>query len=285
MRCGRLSHPFLTKMEIDVDKVLRLRAPGYYRFIPRAAVKWLERFIRQADLNTLLHHNEHLTGSDFAEGVIRDLDVHYKLAGEKIDPSNHRVILISNHPLGGVDGLVLSAAIRRIYGLETDELKFVVNDLLTFVEPLRSIFIGVNKHGAQSRESAKLLDEAFDGDMPIVMFPAGLCSRLGDDGRIADLKWNKMVVSKAIFSRRDIIPMHFEGRNSSFFYKFARLRTRLGLKFNLEMLRLPAEIFGVKGSTFTITAGRPVAWQSLRGGKEAQSQADALRDTVYSLVR
>ncbi|WP_301963692.1 hypothetical protein [uncultured Duncaniella sp.] len=159
----------------------------------------------------------------------------------------------------------------------------MVNDLLDFVEPLRPIFLGVNKHGTQSRASVERIDRAFDGDSPILMFPAGLVSRRRQGGVIADMPWRKMAVVKAISSHRDIIPVHFSGENSQFFYKFAHLRSRLGLRFNIEMIRLPKEIFLSEGSHFTVTFGSPISWRSLEGGRNAELQADRLRSIVYQL--
>ncbi|WP_297062697.1 1-acyl-sn-glycerol-3-phosphate acyltransferase [uncultured Duncaniella sp.] len=271
-----------TPMRIDIDEVLRQRMSGYYKFIPKFAVKLLERVICQDGLNRLLLHNADKSGVDFCRGVIDDLGVSYRVNGS-LPKNDSRVIIVSNHPLGGLDGMILAAMVSEQYGGRKD-VKFVVNDLLTFVEPLRPIFLGVNKHGKQSREAAAMLEEAFESDVPMLMFPAGLVSRQNSDGLIADLKWNKMVVNKAISSHRDIIPLHFGGENSRFFYKFARLRTLLGLKFNIEMVRLPAEVFKSAGKTFDVNIGAPIRWQSLRGGKYAQSQADCLREAVYSLA-
>jgi putative hemolysin len=270
-------------MRIDIDNVLRERAPRYHRYIPRWMVRWLERTICQDRLNYILEHNYPATGADFADGALNDMGVTYDLAGQLPDPSRRRVILVSNHPLGGLDGLVLASAARRIYGGSAEDVKFVVNDLLDFVEPLRPIFLGVNKHGSQSRAGADSIDKAFAGDEPIIMFPAGLVSRMGKDGKIADLDWHKMAVVRAISYHRDIIPVHFSGENSRFFYKFAQLRSRLGLRFNIEMIRLPKEMILSEGSHFTITFGAPVPWTELRGGKEALAQADKLRSIVYKL--
>lgn len=270
-------------MRIDIDSVLRERVPGYYKFIPRFLIRALERIICQDDLNRLLRHNADKSGVDFCRGVITDLDVSYNVHGS-LPSADPRVIIVSNHPLGGLDGMVLASMVSEQYGGRRD-VKFVVNDLLTFVEPLRPIFLGVNKHGKQSREAARNLDEAFEGDAPMVMFPAGLVSRKGDDGAIADLQWNKMVVNKAISSRRNVIPLHFGGENSSFFYKFARLRNRLGLKFNIEMIRLPREVFESAGKAFDIHIGQPISWESLRGGKDAAAEAASLREEVYRLGR
>lgn len=269
-------------MRIDIDEVLRTRVPRHYRFIPRFLIRALENIVCQDRLNWLLTHNASKTGVDFCKGVIDDLEVKYNVYGS-LPADDTRVIIVSNHPLGGLDGMVLADMVSRQYGGRKD-VKFVVNDLLTFVEPLRPIFLGVNKHGKQSRESAARLEDAFMGDDPMVMFPAGLVSRRGADGVVADLRWNKMVVNKAVSSKRNIIPLHFGGQNSRFFYKFAQLRGRLGLKFNIEMIRLPREVFESAGRTFDIRIGKPIPWESLRTGSEAQTQADLLRDEVYRLA-
>lgn len=268
-------------MRIDIDSVLRERLPRHYRWIPRALIRRLEKFICQDELNALLTHNAHLTGAAFARGVISDLGVTYELRGQIPDPSHTRVVLTSNHPLGGLDGLVLAAATAELYPGHTP--RFIVNDLLEAVEPLRSIFLGVNKHGSQDRAKAARIDRAFDGDDPIVMFPAGLVSRRSPSGVIADLPWHKMAVVKAISSRRDIIPVHFSGHNSEFFYKFASLRQRLGLRFNIEMTRLPREVILSRGSHYIITFGAPVPVDRLKGGSKALDQAAQLREAVYKL--
>lgn len=268
-------------MRIDVDKVLRQRLASRYKWIPGPVVRWLERVVCQDELNRLLEHNGHLEGAKFARGVVEDLGVTYEIKGVIPPASEPRVVFVSNHPLGGLDGLVLAALTKELFPSHTP--RFVVNDLLDYVEPMRGIFLGVNKHGSQSRESARGIEEAFAGDDPMVMFPAGLVSRKGADGSVRDLEWHKMAVVKAISSHRNIIPVHFDGRNSEFFYKFAKLRTKLGLRFNIEMIRLPKEVLLSKGSHFTVTFGNPIPWESLRGGHEAEKQARDLKNIVYQL--
>lgn len=269
-------------MRIDVDSVLRERLPRHYRYLPKWLIRRLEKIICQDELNYLLTRNSHLSGVAFARGVLEDLNVTYEVRGRLPDPTHTRVILTSNHPLGGLDGLVLATATADIYPTQTP--RFIVNDILEAVEPLRPIFLGVNKHGSQDRTKAKRIDEAFSSADPIVMFPAGLVSRRGPSGTIADLEWHKMAVVKAISSGRDIIPVHFSGQNSEFFYKFAYLRQRLGLRFNVEMIRLPREVILSRGRHYVITFGEPVNCSTLRGGREATAQAAELRETVYRLA-
>lgn len=269
-------------IKIDIDAVIRQRLPRYSRFVPRWLVAWLERTVCQDDLNELLASNADRRGASFATGVLSDLGVSYTVHG--LDDKAlgcSRPLIVCNHPLGGLDGLVM---IDLVAAKWTPQLHFVVNDLLMAVEPLSDVFVPVNKHGRQSRKSSMTLDAAFESDDPVIMFPAGLVSRRLGKSEIADLKWNKMFVNKAIESRRDIIPAYFSGHNSTFFYNFARWRERLGLKFNIEMIYLPAEVFNCRGSHFDITFGEPIAWQSLKGGREAASQAALIRQKVYSLA-
>ncbi len=267
-------------IRIDVGGVLASRLGGKARFVPRFLIRWLEKLICQDQLNQLLESNYPLRGAEFCDGVLCDLDVTIDIRNENLLPKNPRCIIVSNHPLGGLDGMSMISWLSRHYNRP---VRFVVNDLLMAVEPLTNCFVPVNKHGRQSRSSLGSLEEALAGDGPVVIYPAGLCSRLGDDGVVADLAWNKMFVTKAIESRRDIVPVHFDGHNSPSFYRWARIRQRLGIKFNFEMLLLPREVFRSRGKTFTITCGTPVPWQSLEGGAKAASTAAQLRRQVYAL--
>lgn len=269
-------------LRIDVDAVLRAKLPRHYRFLPRFAIKWLSRTICQDQLNWLLEHNKGKKDADFCEGVLNDLNVTLSVTGaDKIDTSNRRVTIASNHPLGGLDGMALIAYFTRLYG---GKLHFLVNDLLMAIKPLDGVFLPVNTHGGQSREAIRIADEAFAGNDPIIIFPAGLCSRRGNDGSVADLEWKKTFVNKSRQYKRDIIPVHFDGHNSDFFYKLARRREKLGLKFNIEMIYLPSEVFKNEGSHFTITIGTPIPFSSLPASRDSSAEAARIREMVYSLA-
>lgn len=267
-------------IQIDIGRELSQKLGRRARYVPRILVKAIERLIRQDELNDLLVRNFPRCGAEFCEGVLDTLGVKLEVKDAARLPASPRCIIASNHPLGGLDGMSMIAWLHRHYNCP---VHFVVNDLLMAVDPLRDCFVPINKHGAQSRGAAKLIDEVLAGDDPVVIYPAGLVSRLGDDGKIADLEWRKMVVNKAIESRRDIVPVHFAGENSPSFYRWARRRLRLGIKFNFEMVLLPRELFRAGGKTFTLTCGDPIAWQSLRGGRDAAAEAARIRNIVYSL--
>ena len=270
-------------IEINVRKVLSERLGRRARFIPGFVKTWLENLICQREMNGLLASNYPSRGPEFCRGVLRDLEVKLRVEGEENLPASARCMIVSNHPLGGLDGISMIAWLSEHYGGRP--VHFVVNDLLMAIEPLRECFVPVNKHGGQSRGALSALDAALAGDDPVVVYPAGLVSRLGADGTIADLEWLKMFVNKAIESGRPIVPVYFEGTNSRSFYKFANLRKKTGIKFNMEMILLPREVFRSRGRVFTLRCGRPIMPEELGAKADAAATALKIRDIVYSLAR
>lgn len=277
-------------IKIDVGQVLAARAPGLSRFVPRWLIRRLERLVCQDDLNRILEENAGKTGAAFCRGVLSSLDVGVEVVHpERLPLKEHRrVVFVSNHPLGGLDGIALIDVIQRHYG---GQVWFVVNDLLMAVKPLADVFLPINKHGKQSRRSLERIEEAFAGNDPIIIFPAGLVSRYRKvecDGktvrRVHDLPWQKMVVNKCIVHRRDIVPLFFSGTNSMDFYRKANLRERLGLKFNFEQVLLPRELILSRGKKFSVTVGNVRPYSTLGSGKDATRHAMSLCSEVYSLA-
>ncbi len=266
---------------IDVERVVRAKIPGYARFIPGFVYRYLEHVIRQKELNRILKENYERRGHEFAEGTLTSLGMKLNVVGADRIPDTGRYIFASNHPLGGLDGIALIALLGERYG---GNVRCIVNDLLMAIEPMRSVFLPINKHGRQSRESAKAIEEAYASDCQMIMFPAGLCSRMGEGGRIADLEWQKSFIAKSREYQRDIIPIYFGGLNSKFFYKFAKLRQRMGIKLNIEMVRLPAELVRGAGGTLNVVIGEPISYAAFDSSKTPQEWAQEVKRTVYGLA-
>lgn len=282
-------------IKIDVESLVRQRLPRYSRFIPRGVFGWLKNLICQEEMNRLLDENAGKTGAEFCEGILRSLSIDVTPSGPcSLPPSSERrVVFVCNHPLGGLDGMALIDMVHRHYG---GQVWFVVNDLLMAVKPLENVFLPINKFGAQQRASFRRIEEAFAGNDPILIFPAGLVSRLRNvtlpDGSqtqtVRDLEWKKMFVQKSVQYRRDIVPLYFSGTNSADFYRKARLRKRLGIKFNVEMVLLPREMIAAKGSRFTVRVGAPVSWREVEeSSRTATGMAETVKrfkNAVYSLA-
>ncbi len=270
-------------MEVNVGELIKKRAHGYFKWIPATAIRALERYVCQEELNRLLSVTAGLTGSAFAEAILRELGVGYSIENaERLPAVQTPVTYVSNHPLGALDGICLIDWVGRRHGCEP---AFVVNDLLSVVKPLNNVFLPINKHGRQSRGAVSEVDSAFaDAARPVIMFPAGICSRQQQaGGEVRDLKWNKMFVQKSAEAGRTVVPLRFDGENSPAFYRLARRRQKLGLKFNLEMLRLPRELVDGAGKQFTIKIGAPIPNDQLLRGHEAAAQAAGIRDYIYTL--
>lgn len=270
-------------LKIDLTKIIRTRVSGWKgKMIPGFLLHALERLIRQDELNAVLEATYPKEGSSFARGVYDYFNVGLNVSGMENIPAEGRFILASNHPLGGLDGIGLIAILGERYGDEN--ISFLVNDMLMNVEPLRPVFLPINKYGAQGRDAAVAINEAYSSDKQIIIFPAGLCSRLGDDGCIRDLRWNKSFIAKAIEFQRDIIPVHFIGENSSHFYKTARRRKKLGLKINIEQALLPGELCKSRDKSFHVVFGKPISWQSLADSPLSPAMlATKIKDSVYRL--
>ena len=267
-------------MRIDVDQVLRARLPRHYRYIPRFVVRWLERIICQEKLNAILVKMAGKNSVDAATAALDEMGITIESSGLERLPEG-RFMFVSNHPLGGLDGLALISLLGNRYDRK---IKFMVNDLLMAVEPLRGVFLPVNKYGRQSRSSATQIEEALAGDEQFITFPAGLCSRMQPDGTIADLPWQKAAVVHAVNYKRDIVPIYFDAVNSRFFYRFAKWRKRLGLKFNIELIFLPKEMIKKCGSTLRAVIGDPIPWDTLDGARPKQ-EAVRLREIVINMSK
>ncbi len=265
-------------MRIDVESVIAGKNPKLLRIIPRFVIRWLKRLIRQDFINEILSEYGHLKGVEFANAVIKRLNITYRVHGlERID-KERSYIVASNHPMGGLDGVILI----DIFGHIFESVKFVVNDLLYSIDPLKPVFIPVNKFGRQSPDVARMINDSYSGDNQILYFPAGLCSRM-TKGIIADLEWKKSYITQAIKYNRDILPVFFEGRNSGFFYKIANLRKRIGINFNFEIVLLPNEMFRQQNSTFDVYIGEPVRYEELTDGTSTGDWNKKIRERVYSL--
>ena len=199
---------------LDVEKVLFSKNPALSKAIPGFVINYIKKIVHQNELNAFLSKYDHFRDAELVEAFLKHFEIRYKVYGSENIPGSGRHIFVSNHPLGGLDGLVFIYELSKYFS----DIKFPVNDILTNIENLSGIFLPVNKHGAQEKEAARRIEEVYSSGSQILYFPAGLCSRK-KRGVIKDLQWHKSFISKAIQHKRDIVPAYFSGRNSNFFYQ------------------------------------------------------------------
>ena len=267
-----------SSLKVDLEEVIRSKNPALARLLPRFVLSYLKRTIHQDEVNRILQNHSGLDPVSFIRAAFADMDIGYRAEGLDALPAEGRYLFASNHPFGGMDGMMLCAEIDRRFG----NVKIIVNDLLMNLRPLAPLFVPVNKHGRQNADYARKFRDAMYGDGQIATFPAGLCSRRRH-GRVTDTRWKPSFIKNAIESRRDIVPVYFEGELSSFFYNLSNFRKAVGIRANIEMLYLPDEMFRQKGKLFDIVFGEPVPWRQLDNGEPATVWAERLREYAYML--
>ncbi|KAB2870216.1 MAG: glycerol acyltransferase [Bacteroidales bacterium] len=266
------------KKFIDVENVIASKSPRLLKALPRFIVRYLKRIIHQDEINRFLDEHGDKQGVEFITEILKMMDVTYTVEGlENLEPHG-RYLFASNHPLGGLDGIILIHSL----GQKFPEVKFPVNDLLMHVTQLQTVFIPVNKHGAQSSQNARMLEDAYASSTQILYFPAGLCSRK-QNGKIEDLEWKKSFITKAIKHERNIVPVYFSGKNSRFFYNLSKFRKSLGIKANIEMLYLVDEMFKQKGKSITVRIGNPIPYNTFDNSKNPNEWAKWVKNIVYNM--
>ena len=271
----------ITEKTIDLDNILRSKMGSKAKWVPRPLVWWLKRIIHQDEVNKYLWESRHLTGTEWLEECVRYLDATLDIVGEENLPAKddgRLYTFVSNHPLGGEDGVALGAIIGRHYD---GRFRYLVNDLLMNLPGLAPLCIPINKTGKQSRDFPKMVEAGFQSDNHMLMFPAGLCSRR-KKGVVEDIAWKKTFIAKSVEYQRDVVPIHFGGQNSSFFYRLANFSDRF-LPFNLAMLFLVDEMYKNVHKTFRVTIGKPIPWQTFDKSKKPVEWAQFVKDQVYTL--
>ena len=252
------------------------------KYVPAPVVSWLKKIAHQDEVNKFLWDSRELTGTPWLEECVRYLDMTLEFEGEENLPSKDDGKLytfVSNHPLGGIDGVALGSIIGRKYD---SRFRYLVNDLLMNLPGLAPLCIPINKTGSQSRSFPAMVETGFQSDYHMLMFPAGLCSRK-INGEIRDLPWKKTFLSKSIEYKRDIVPIHFSGQNSNFFYRLANFSDRHIKKVNIAMLFLVDEMYKNVHKTFKVSFGKPIPWQTFDKSKSPMEWVKFVYDRVYEL--
>jgi len=272
------THQQAKDFNIDIEKVIEEKNASLKKMLPAFVINYIKKIAHQDEVNHFINTYYNKEGVDFIRELLREMNTTVNTINlEKNVPSTGKVIVTSNHPLGGLDGLALMQAVGQI----RSDIQFPVNDILTHIPNLQVLFIPVNKHGSNA-DNIRLFNQTFEKENIICYFPAGLVSRK-QKGKIIDLEWKKTIISKAKRFHRDIIPTYIDGSNSNFFYNLALYRKRLGIKANIEMFYLSNEFFKQRNKTLTITFGNRIPYTVFDKRYRDNQWAELLKQHVYRL--
>ena len=271
-------------LQFDIRAIIREKAPKAH--VPGFLIRYLERIVHVKQMNAFLRKYPDLEGYDFIRRVLdEELCCTASIEGvENIPTDNKPVIFASNHPLGGLDGMIIAQMIHESRK-EKRELKVIVNELLMFMKPIASLWAPVSKTGSLSKEQALQQQAMWESGTDVMTFPAGACSRLqriNRTWRIRDLEWQKNFIQRAREYHRDIVPVYFEGQNSRFFYALAYIRKLLHIPVNIEMLYLVDEMYGARGKHFRVHVLPPIPYTTFDNSKTPKQWAQYVKSIVYA---
>ena len=268
-------------LQFDIRAIVKSKAPKAH--VPEFILRYLERITHIKQMNAFLRRHPDARDYEFIRlTVSEELGCSASIDGiENIPTDDRPLIFVSNHPLGGLDGMIIA---QMIHEHRPRPLKVIVNELLMFMEPIASLWAPVNKVGRLTKEQALAQQRMWESESDVLSFPAGACSRLQRiDGKwqIRDLEWQKNFIQRAKEYKRDIVPIYFEGRNSRFFYTLALLRKWLHIKLNIEMLYLVDEMYGAHGKHFKVHVLPPIPYTTFDTTQTPKAWAQYVKSIVY----
>ncbi len=263
---------------IDVEKILREKRPGLAKWLPKFIIRYIKRILHQDEINAFLVEHKDKKNAAFCQEVLDYFNI--KVSMENLDriPKNGKITIAMNHPLGGMDAIILVTALQG----HREDIKFIVNDILMNLDNMKDLFLGVNKIGKNAVSTRTRIAELFKSDQAVCIFPAGLVSRK-KRGKVRDLVWKKTFVTYAKEEDRTIIPLFIEGRLSNFFYRLSNFRKFIGIKANIEMLYLSNELFKQRDRHMRFVVGEPVTKELLFSTEDDRALAQDIKAMVYQL--
>jgi putative hemolysin len=267
---------------ISIREIILGKKPSFLSSFPafgRNLIFFLiEKIIHQKEMNDFIRIHFDKLNVSFIDEVLEYLDFSFQVSAKdrsKI-PSEGKLIIVANHPLGGLDGLIL---LKMVSEIRTD-VKIVVNDVLMQVDNLKDLFIPLDlMTGKIKRENFELIGKALNNGEAVLFFPSGEVSRFGLKG-IRDNKWNKGIISFAEKYNAPVLPVYVNGRNSLLFYTLSTLNKRI------SSFLLPHELFNKKSKVATIKVGDYIPSSSFSGNVyKKKYQANMLRKHVYLLPK
>lgn len=265
---------------VDVEEILKAKAPGLYKKLPRFVIRYLIKIFHQDEINSDLQKISGESGVPKFHKQLEISNIKINLHGKERIPRDGRFIFAANHPMGGPEGIVIVSAVGRMF----PKTKLMVNDLLMNLPDIEDVFVPINRFGRNKHEYVNILDDCLQSDSQLIIFPAGLVSRK-IKGKVEDLAWKKSFISYAKRFQRDVVPVYIDGKNSKFFYRLANWRTRLGIKTNIEQMYLIDEFYKHKNKDMSVYFGEPIPYQRFTEEKTDKEWAEEVKQIVYSLEK
>lgn len=238
----------------------------------------IKRVIHENDINKFLEQQQYAGPFAFVESVLDYFNFSYKYSSNQIEniPSSGRVVIIANHPLGALDALSLIHLVKKV----RSDIKVVANDLLSQIEQLKPILVGVDTFGENiSKSSVKEIHETLNREEALIIFPSGEVSRARPNG-VKDTQWNKGFLSFATKNMAPILPIYIKAKNSTLFYTLSSLNK------SLSSVLLPHEMFKKRNGSLEFKIGQSIPYKSFANNPlNAKLQVKLFKKHLYRVAK
>lgn len=266
---------------IDIQKEIEKKFPNMNKkdnFLKKSLFKIAKKIVHEDSINQFLTQNSHLKGFEFVDAVLDYFDFDYTVSSTDLQniPSSGKVIIIANHPLGGLDALCL----LRLIGQVRKDVKIVANDFLSGFEALNSLTIMIDNYKIkQSKTDIKKIYEALNNEEALIIFPAGEVSRATTKG-IKDPIWNKGFLNFAQNSNAPILPIFLDAKNSKTFYTISVINK------TFSTLLLSHEMFNKKSKRINVKIGQIIPNENIAPkGIDKKFLLNLYRKHLYNLKK
>ena len=240
----------------------------------------LMKVLKISTLNKIYNRRKHLEGLEFLEAVLEEFQIKFEIPEEDLKrlPKDGAYITVSNHPLGGVDGVLL---LKLMLERRTD-FKIIANFLLHRIEPLKPYIMPVNPF--EDRKDAKSSIAGFKNAImhlreghPLGIFPAGEVSTYKDGKLVVDKAWEEAAIKLIKKAEVPVVPIYFHAKNSKLFYKLSRISD------TFRTAKLPSELLTQKRRIIKVRIGKPISVNDQKEHESIESYSEFLRRKTYML--
>jgi len=266
---------------IDIQKEIEKKFPNIHKkqnFFKKSLFKIAKRIVHEDSINKFLNTNSHLRGFEFVDSVLDYFDFDYTVSSTDLEniPSSGKVVIIANHPLGGLDALCLLRLISQV----RSDVKIVANDFLLGLDSLNNLLIPIDNYKIrQSKKDIKKIYEALNNEEAVIIFPAGEVSRASSKG-IKDPSWNKGFLNFAKNSNSPILPIFLDAKNSKTFYTISIINK------TFSTLLLSNEMFNKKSKRINIKIGEIIPNENITPkGLDKKYLINLYKKHLYSLKK
>ena len=261
----------------EIAKVIQL---GKYGFVGTFIGWLLMKLLKISTINKFYNRNKHLKDIEFLDSILGEFKIKFEIPEEDLKrlPKNGAYVTISNHPLGGIDGILLLKLMLE----QRPDFKIIANFLLHRIEPIKPYIMPVNPF--EDRKDVKSSIAGFKKSLlhlrdghPLGIFPAGEVSTYRDGKLVVDKPWEEAAMKLIKKAEVPVVPIYFHAKNSKLFYKLSKISD------TFRTAKLPSEVLSQKRRTIKVRIGKPISVADQKEQTSLENFTEFLRRKTYML--